>query len=623
MSTHKLENYKETNFILSQTSLHFEILDESVIVRSSLKFSHRQGMQKKLILNGKDLKLRWIKINGEPVSDYHYENELLSLEVDKDKFEFEAEVEIDPFNNTSCEGLYQSKDILCTQNEAQGFRKITFYYDRPDTMSTFTTKISAPTEKFKYLLSNGDLILDEVKNGKREVTWRDPFPKPCYLFALVAGNLSKINGEYTTLEGKNIKLEFFVNEKDEDKCDYALQSLKHAMRWDEEKFGLAYDLSTYMVVAVDSFTMGAMENKGLNIFNSQYVLAKKETATDSDFQGIEAVIGHEYFHNWTGNRVTCRDWFQLTLKEGLTVFRDQQFSSDMLDAAIKRIEDVKRLRDFQFPEDASKLAHPIKPKEYSEINNFYTATVYDKGAEVIRMIHTILGEKNFRKGIDLYFERHDGKAVTTEDFLAAMSDASQTDLSQFARWYDQKGTPEIFITESYDASTKELRVKISQQALNCQGDELILQIPFRCALFDGDKKVFEDLLLVDQKHEELSFKNISSDYLFSCNRNFSAPVKLHQKRDRQTLLRQFNKEDDSFNKYEAINQLNLQLINDLVAGIEVDLGPYSDTLRSMIKDSKLSSAFKSYLLDVPYYVDVLNTQDKMQIGGQLQSLQNA
>jgi aminopeptidase N len=441
-----LKDYTEPNYWISKTHLDIDIYDDHAMVKSQIKFfKNPKTTDHQIELFGENLELQSFTLNEKKVN-YTLTEGGLTFTPPQDEFDLETVVKIDPYNNTSCEGLYQSGQILCTQNEAQGFRKITYYLDRPDVMATYSTTISADKKKYPFLLCNGDLVdSGDLPEGRHFCKWFDPHKKPSYLYAVVAGDLAKVSDEFKTKSGKTVNLEFFVDPGNEDKVAHAMESLKKSMKWDEERFSLEYDLKTYMIVAVDSFNMGAMENKGLNIFNSAYTLAKKETATDRDFYNIESVIGHEYFHNWTGNRVTCRDWFQLTLKEGLTVFRDQEFSSDMNSRGVKRIEDVMALRSHQFPEDAGPLSHPIRPSSYIEINNFYTATVYEKGAEVIRMIHTLIGEDNFQKGMKLYFERHDGSAVTTEDFVSAMADASGFDLSHFEKWYSTmvNGTPQV------------------------------------------------------------------------------------------------------------------------------------------------------------------------------------
>lgn len=611
MKVNKIEDYSPLEFDIVKTYLDFNILDKEVIVKSKLHFKRVQGNNQRIELNGVDLKLLEIKINDDVLSNYKYENELLSFESALDEFVLYTKVSIDPYNNTSCEGLYKSGDILCSQNEAEGFRKITFFYDRPDCMSVFETTVSGDVKKYPFLLSNGNMTSQNTKDSRQTVTWVDPYKKPCYLFALVAGDLAKVSDTFTTRSNKKVALEFFVDHGNEDKCFHAVESLKNCMKWDEDVYGLEYDLDIYMVVAVDTFNMGAMENKGLNIFNSKYVLAKKETATDADFQGVEAVIGHEYFHNWTGNRVTCRDWFQLTLKEGLTVFRDQEFSADMLSRSVKRIEDVKGLRSHQYSEDASGLSHPIKPKSYVEMNNFYTSTVYEKGAEVIRMIHTIIGKDNFRAGMDLYFKRHDGQAVTTEDFVAAMSDASDIDLEQFKVWYDQNGTPVVKVLEEYSDNEYKLTLSQSSKLNNDEYDALM--IPMSIALFDSKgSKTDEHLLTLDGPSDTFVFECKERPVL-SINRNFTAPVILDFDRTIEDNLFLMKHDDDLFVKYESCLNIMKDIINSFINDAPIDTKAFIEAYKSILVDPKLENAFKAYILNVPSYQDILNKQETLNI----------
>jgi len=433
------------------------------MVTNTMQF-HRVSGEGRVQLNGEGLTLVSVLLDGKEVIDLCQCTEsLLLLEVSQVDFKLVIVTQIAPENNTALEGLYRTSGNYCTQCEAEGFRKITYFLDRPDVLTRFTTKIIADKSHNGVLLSNGNLIeFGDLENNRHYAVWEDPFKKPCYLFALVAGNLACIEDTYTTMDNRTVALKIYVESRNLDKCQHAMASLKKSMAWDEQRFDLVYDLDIYMIVAVDDFNMGAMENKGLNVFNSKFVLAKPETATDADYEAIEAVIAHEYFHNWTGNRVTCRDWFQLTLKEGLTVFRDQEFTADMLSPSVKRIEDVKRLRSNQFPEDAGPMSHPIQPQSYIEMNNFYTMTVYEKGAEVVRLYHTLLGDSGFRKGMDLYFKRHDGQAVTVVDFRKAMEDANQEDLSQMHQWYIQPGTPVLKIVTEYNERQQTYRITCQQ-----------------------------------------------------------------------------------------------------------------------------------------------------------------
>ncbi|MCT4641099.1 MAG: aminopeptidase N [Bacteriovoracaceae bacterium] len=618
MKVTKLEDYKVLAYFIRETVLEFDIRSTKVFVKAKLAFEKNLESNSDLIvLNGVDLKLHEIEYNGQKFCDYELKDDKLVFRSKDECFELMTKVEIDPYSNYSCEGLYKSGDILCTQNEAEGFRKITYYYDRPDCMSKFTTTIIADAQRFPYLLANGNVSNSEVIDGKKKITWVDPYAKPAYLFALVAGDLCQVSDKFTTKSGRVVDLEIFVDHGNEDKCDHAMQSLKDSMRWDEDVYGLEYDLDIYMIVAVDSFNMGAMENKGLNIFNSAYVLAKQQTATDENFQAVQAVIGHEYFHNWTGNRVTCRDWFQLTLKEGLTVFRDQEFSADMLSRPVKRIEDVKTLRAHQFPEDDSSLAHPIKPKEYAQMNNFYTATVYEKGAEVIRMIHTIIGKENFKKAMDLYFKRHDGHAVTTEDFVAAMSDASGYDLEQFKVWYDQSGTPKVKVRTAL--KDNEFILNLEQNAKLNNNNYDALHIPLKVALFDrATGKIIENsqkLIELKKKKEIFSWKQIAcKDVVLSFNRDFSAPIKVDLDQSVEELIFLAKYDDDDFNRYESMFKLYALAINGYLND-SID-NSFLDQVLDVYKEvlvSDLDEAYKAYLLKVPSYLDILKMQDQYKV----------
>ncbi|HEX2752982.1 MAG TPA: aminopeptidase N, partial [Alphaproteobacteria bacterium] len=454
--TKYLKDYKKPDFEIEDIHLTFDIRDGITTVRAKMVFKRSNPDAAALVLDGQELTLKSVALDGEKLADNRYSVDADTLTVHDvpDHFTLEVENDIHPEKNTALEGLYSSGGNYCTQCESEGFRKITYYLDRPDVMTKFTTRIEAD-QKYPILLSNGNCIdKGALEDGRHYAVWEDPFVKPAYLFALVAGDLGHIHDTFTTMSGRDVDLYIYVNKGNEDKCAHAMKALKDSMKWDEEKYGREYDLDIFNIVAVNDFNFGAMENKSLNIFNSKLVLAKPETATDADYLAIEGVVAHEYFHNWTGNRITCRDWFQLSLKEGLTVFRDQCFSGDMNSHAVQRIDDVEQLRNFQFPEDASPMAHPIRPDNYIEINNFYTATVYEKGAEIIRMIHTLLGDENYRKGTDLYFERHDGQAVTCDDFVQCMQDASGVDLTHFKLWYSQAGTPNLTVSTAYDDAAK-------------------------------------------------------------------------------------------------------------------------------------------------------------------------
>jgi aminopeptidase N len=604
----KLSDYKRPFYWTRSIDLDFDLYEDMARVESVISIERNTEYTERypLELDGVDLKILSIQIDNEEITDYTYKNNKLILNPKTDQFVLKTIVENLPQENFTLDGLYKSGSIFCTQCEAEGFRRITFYQDRPDVMAKFTTKISADKKLYPTLLSNGNKV-DEgsLSDGRHFTKWEDPFKKPAYLFALVAGDLAKVVDTFTTKSGRVVDLEIFVDHGNEDKTDHAMVSLKNSMKWDEDVYGLEYDLDIFMVVAVNSFNMGAMENKGLNIFNSALVLAKKETATDQDFQAIEAVIGHEYFHNWTGNRVTCRDWFQLTLKEGLTVFRDQEFSSDMLSRPVKRIEDVSLLRAHQYPEDAGPMSHPIKPKSYIEINNFYTATVYEKGAEIIRMIHTLIGPVSFRKGMDLYFERHDGEAVTTEDFISAMSTASGVDLEHFKVWYDQNRTPVLEINTSFDKVNQEFTFNIKQKVITNNSKYDCLHMPFHYSLYDIDGKLLHSEKIELSKLEQTFIvKNIESNPIASWNTNFTAPVIIKTDVSTKDLVTRMSFDQDAFNQYDAASTLYFKeifsLMDDLKYSRELSLSP--DFIRgfgSLLASDNLEDAFLAFALRLP------------------------
>ncbi|NJD07919.1 MAG: aminopeptidase N, partial [Methylococcaceae bacterium] len=547
-----LKDYRPPEYLVGNVELTFDLDDQDTKVLSRMRLQKNQAPgtddNAPLVLDGENLELEAVRLNGETLPPAQYRLAADSLTIPGapkvEVFTVEIETRIHPKANTALEGLFASGPMLCTQCEAEGFRKITYFPDRPDVMSRFTTILIGDREHYPVLLSNGNKVATgELKNGRHWVKWEDPFPKPCYLFALVAGRLDHIADRHVTASGREVRLEIYVESHDIDKCGHAMASLKHAMEWDERVYGREYDLDLYMVVAVSHFNMGAMENKGLNIFNTKFVLARPDTATDGDYEHVEGVIGHEYFHNWTGNRITCRDWFQLSLKEGLTVFRDQEFSADRSSRAVKRIEDVSLLRTKQFAEDAGPLAHPVRPDSYIEINNFYTLTVYEKGAEVVRMIHTLLGPDAFRQGCDLYFQRHDGQAVTCDDFVQAMEDASGVDLGQFRRWYSQAGTPELYLHANYDPAAASLTLQVQQSCQPTPGQPMKepLHIPLRLGLVGPDGRdcplVLEGeatddaatvrVLDVKQPRQSFRFVNLPQRPVVSALRGFSAPVRLH------------------------------------------------------------------------------------------------
>ncbi|HHJ34281.1 MAG TPA: aminopeptidase N [Gammaproteobacteria bacterium] len=604
-----LNEYKAPEFLIDHVDLCFWLEEEKTRVVSTLQLKRQSDSgSSELALDGERLELGEIKIDGSLVdaAAYTVTETRLTLADVPDDFCLEIETFIRPQENFSLEGLYKSSGNYCTQCEAEGFRKITYFLDRPDVMALFTTTIIADKKKYPVLLSNGNPVdSGEDEAGTHWAKWQDPYRKPCYLFALVAGDLAFIEDHYTTMSGCEVQCRIYVEHHNIDKCDFAMASLKKSMQWDEETFGREYDLDVYNIVAVDDFNMGAMENKGLNVFNSKYVLARQDTATDMDFIGIEGVIGHEYFHNWSGNRVTCRDWFQLTLKEGLTVFRDQQFTADMNAVAPKRIDDVNILRTAQFAEDAGPMAHPIQPDSYQEINNFYTVTVYNKGAEIIRMIHTLLGARNFRLGMDLYFERHDGQAVTTEEFVSAMEDASQVNLEQFRRWYKQAGTPVVSVRESYDAGNETYSLVLSQETPATPGQEekLPFHIPVKIGLdmARADSSVVLSLVKNEQLFE---FDGIKEKPVLSILQGFSAPVKLNFERDDEELAYCMAHEKDEFNRWEAGQRLSTHLILTMIERIN-DGKPltlpafYIDACKATLQDKTLDKALIARALTLP------------------------
>ncbi len=518
-----LKDYKVPDFFIDKIFLDVSLYEEETIVTSRLNVRRNPdslNQSAALVLNGEELSLLELRLQDKELSSAEYElnDKSLSLPNVPDLFELESVASIKPQENTSLEGLYKSSNKFCTQCEAEGFRKITWFLDRPDVLASFTTRIEADKELYPVLLSNGNKVdagscQEADKKGRHWVIWQDPFLKPSYLFALVAGNLFSVDDSFTTCSGRDVALQVFVEEKDLDKCDFALRSLKKAMRWDEEVYGREYDLDIFMIVAVDDFNMGAMENKGLNIFNSSCVLAKPETSTDFSFQRIEAIVAHEYFHNWSGNRVTCRDWFQLSLKEGFTVYRDAEFSSDMGSRAVKRIDDVNFLRTVQFAEDAGPMAHSVRPESYMEISNFYTVTIYEKGAEVVRMIANLLGPEVFRQGTDRYFEKFDGMAVTTEDFVATMEEVSALDLTQFRRWYSQAGTPVLKVNGSYNESNNSYTLTVKQSCPPTPGQtqKQAFYIPFAIALLDSLGRSLE-LQLQAENNTAANADNTASDH---------------------------------------------------------------------------------------------------------------
>lgn len=628
-----LKDYTPPEYLIDQAELSFDLHESHTRVKSKLIMRRNplHGAEPvALTLNGEELELLGISLDGTRLADgaYSLQAEVLILhEVPQDRpFVIEIENRINPAANTALEGLYLSGSMLCTQCEAQGFRKITWFLDRPDVMTRFRTTLHADPAKYPVLLSNGNrLAAGKLDDGRHWVSWEDPFAKPCYLFALVAGQLESVSDEFVTMTGRRIRLEIFVEQHNIDKCRHAMESLKNAMRWDETVYGREYDLDLYMIVAVDHFNMGAMENKGLNVFNTKFVLARPDTATDADYEHIAGVIAHEYFHNWTGNRITCRDWFQLSLKEGFTVFRDQEFSGDLGSRAVKRIEDVNLLRTRQFSEDAGPLAHPIRPESYIEINNFYTVTVYEKGAEVVRMLHTLLGAAGFRKGCDLYFDRHDGQAVTCEDFVAAMEAANATDLSQFRLWYAQAGTPKLQIGQQYDAASGRLSLKISQSSPPTPNQPVKqpLHIPIKLGLLNSDgsaasfaladEMVTETVLNLTAAEQTFVLSNLQNPPVVSLLRGFSAPVNVEFPRSLKELAFLLRHDSDGFNRWEAGQQLAVQILFGLIADIQQG--------RPLQADALILDAFRNILAepcaDLSYQAMLLTLPDQSYLSGLL------
>ena len=596
-----LADYSEANFSIKNVELTFELDEKRTRVTSCLQLKRTIADNKPLVLDGEQLTLISIALNGNALSEENYQvdDNSLTISVAEDDFSLEIVTEINPIENTSLEGLFKSGDAYCTQCEAEGFRRISYYLDRPDVMATFTTKVIADKKQYPYLLSNGNKVAaGELENGKHFAQWHDPFPKPSYLFAVVAGDFDVLTDVYQTLSGRDVSLEIFVDKGNLPKANHAMVSLKHSMAWDEKTFGLEYDLDIYMIVAVDFFNMGAMENKGLNVFNSKFVLADDSSATDVDYFNVEAVIAHEYFHNWTGNRVTCRDWFQLSLKEGLTVFRDQQFSADMHSGSVNRIQNVRVLRSLQFAEDAGPMAHPIRPEKVIEMNNFYTLTVYEKGSEVIRMIHTLLGIDKFRQGLDLYFSRFDGMAVTCDDFINAMSDASGVDLSQFKRWYQQAGTPKLAVKEFFDEEKSEYQITIEQS----NGDNPALHIPVGIELISSKLGKGEGHLLeLKQAKQTWTFKNLNDKPILALLTGFTAPVKtdfLQSDQDLQSIMTSAN---DEFCRWDAGQKLLTTYIKRTMEQPKLNLPDNLYQAFTSILRADISPAFKAEQLTLPSF----------------------
>ncbi|RZA28980.1 MAG: aminopeptidase N, partial [Proteobacteria bacterium] len=588
-------DYRPPSWLVPEVALDFALGLEKTRISATLEVRANPAGDRagEIRLDGDGLVPAEVLVDGDPVNDWEMRGPDLIIPLSGDAHRIGIVTEIDPAANTQLMGLYASNSMLCTQCEAEGFRRITFFPDRPDVLSTYRVRMEGDKATFPVLLSNGDCIATgEAENGRHWAEWRDPWPKPSYLFALVAGDLVANRGSFTTMGGRDVELAIWVRDGDLERTDHAMRSLIKSMEWDEQAFGREYDLGVFNIVAVSDFNMGAMENKGLNVFNTRYVLADPETATDGDYDGIESVIGHEYFHNWSGNRVTCRDWFQLSLKEGFTVLRDQLFSQDMGSPSVKRIEDVRVLRAAQFPEDSGPLAHPIRPDSYQEISNFYTATVYNKGAEVIRMMRTMAGPERFRQGSDLYFKRHDGEAATCEDFVKAMEDGAGLDLAQFRRWYSQAGTPRVSVQLEHGGDAVTLHLKQTVPPTPGQPTKDAMEIPLRLALFDRatGQHGGEELVVLRQDEASFTFTGFAQMPVLSINRGFSAPVSIEREVAHEDLMFLAARDDDPFARYEAMQELT---VGHLVAAVGGDL---SDAQRATGR-AAIAGAFAAILRD--------------------------
>ncbi len=625
----ELADYRPTDFVLDRVDLTFELDPSNTKIEARLIFHRREGadVTAPLVLDGDELALAGLLLdqNEMPAGQYDVTPQSLTIRdlPSSDPFEITVTTSINPEANTQLMGLYRTNGVYCTQCEAEGFRRITYFPDRPDVLAPYTITIIADKAANPLLLSNGNFLGGgNYDEGRHFAAWFDPHPKPSYLFALVAGDLGVVEDTFTTMSGREVALKIYVEHGKEPRATYAMDALKRSMKWDEERFGREYDLDIFMIVAVSDFNMGAMENKGLNVFNDKYVLADPETATDQDYANIEAIIAHEYFHNWTGNRITCRDWFQLSLKEGLTVFRDHEFSADMRSRAVKRIAEVRHLKSEQFPEDAGPLAHPVRPTKYREINNFYTTTVYEKGSEVIRMISTLLGADDFKKGLDLYFERHDGDAATVEDFVKCFEDATGRDLSQFSLWYHQAGTPLVSASGSYDAasSTFELALEQMVPATPGQPNKEPMHIPLSFALILDNGSIANptavtggevtgDVLHLTERTQVLTFSGISSRPVLSLNRSFSAPINLHLDQSPADLAHIARHDSDLFARWQALTDLALpnllQAARDARDGNPVETSPAMiSTLLETAGNDELEPAFRAQVLALPSESDI-------------------
>ncbi|HEX7873908.1 MAG TPA: aminopeptidase N [Sphingobium sp.] len=598
------EDYRAPDWLIPDIAIEFDLDAEVTRVKARLSVTRSGDHDRPLRLDRDGIGPARVAVDGVELSpdDYTLEEEALVIPLPGTAHIVETEVILSPVANTKLMGLYASGGLLCTQCEAEGFRRITFFPDRPDVLSRYDVVLRADKTEYPVLLANGDPVeAGDLDGGRHYARWTDPFPKPCYLFAVVAGDLACNTDSFTTLSGRKVDLGIWVKETDLPRTGHAMKALKDSMAWDEKVYGREYDLDVFNIVAVSDFNFGAMENKGLNVFNSRYILADPETATDLDYDAVEGVVAHEYFHNWSGNRVTCRDWFQLSLKEGFTVYRDQSFSADMGSHAVKRIEDVRMLRAGQFPEDAGPLAHPIRPESYMEISNFYTATIYNKGAEVIRMIALMLGAEKFRAGSDLYFDRHDGEAATCEDFVKAMEDASGVDLGQFRLWYSQSGTPRVSAALSHDAATGTASLTLTQTLPETPGQPVKqpMAIPLKLSLFDADGKGAEELVMLDRPSLTISRDGHAQPPYLSINRDFSAPVIVETNRGNAELAFLSAHDDDPFGRYEAMQQLMVNVLVQGIMGDRLDSTPVIEAIRGTLADPALDGAFIAEAVKLP------------------------
>jgi aminopeptidase N len=629
--TIRLKDYKPSDYLIDQVSLNVALHPNDTKVVSTLKMRANPASKlanAPLELEGENIELKSVSINGELVGANRYavmDEQLIIPDVPAGEFELTIETSCNPDTNTALSGLYRSNGVFCTQCEAEGFRRITYFLDRPDVLATYKVRVEAEKADVPVLLANGNPVEQgELEGGRHYAVWDDPWPKPAYLFALVAGDLAVVTDHFTTLSGRRVELRIYVEQGKEDRCDWAMECLKASMKWDEDAFGREYDLDIFMIVAVPDFNMGAMENKGLNVFNDKYILARSDTATDQDHVNIEAIIAHEYFHNWTGNRITCRDWFQLCLKEGLTVFRDQEFTSDMRSRAVKRIQDVRTLRSHQFPEDAGPLAHPVRPQSYVEINNFYTATVYEKGAEVVRMYKTLLGAEKFAVALNIYFDRHDGDAATMEDFAACMEEASGRDLAQFFNWYNHAGTPHVDARLHWNEteSTATLEASQSLRPTAGQPDKPDMHIPLVIGLIGADgteyplmldsgEEIARGLVELRDAKQSWMFTGITSRPTLSINRGFSAPITLSTDQQDDDLVFAMAHDTDTFNRWEAGQTLARSIIMSTMQAAKDDADPmpvdaFANALCATLSACDLEPAFKAQMLALPGEADIAN-----------------